>query len=476
MLSLIDNCTTLPVLFGSIYYIRRLTLLKFGTQKKELRSLKHFYSFWLKKTGKTFDLSLYESQYDIAQFIPQLDLFFHYLLNKQHVISQESLDTIAYSGPFTHQIQSTNVAHLRAVVKFFTYLNQRYMNARYQHISGYELSKTREWNVQLLKEVISRFRRMSSTKNSMNSFRSMTQEQMLQLNNMLLPSSSAFIDQDSGTEYDSIVNTLNPFNSMFLQYRTFLMHRLLFNYGLRIGEVLLLMTESLGASQPDSNGKVHYLLSVQNIPDGVSDPRKEPIMLKNEHSSRIIELDEDDYHYLIIFVKAIRTQLFSPHSSQLDYGFLFTTDRGKCQPLTYDAVRKSYKKIDMAFISLYPHYRQGPAYSQLAKLTPHVGRHTWAFVTMTYIYNKLLNDELLLKKTYGVSGRVTGLLDAAAEQLRILGGWSILSKMPYKYARRFVANLANENNLSRIGNAYNNKTSVHNDKPLTGEVEYDPFI
>ncbi|MNC58627.1 hypothetical protein D3C75_1083670 [compost metagenome] len=86
----------------------------------------------------------------------------------------------------------------------------------------------------------------------------------------------------------------------------------------------------------------------------------------------------------------------------------------------------------------------------MVELTPHVGRHTWAYLTLEYIYNNLLEEELRLSRDYGLEGRIKGLLDAAAEQLRLLGGWEIGSRMPYKYARRFVEKLANENNLKRI--------------------------
>jgi len=45
------------------------------------------------------------------------------------------------------------------------------------------------------------------------------------------------------------------------------------------------------------------------------------------------------------------------------------------------------------------------------------------------------------------------LLDAAADKLRALGGWSVTSSMPYKYARRYVEQLANQANINRINNA-----------------------
>lgn len=478
-LVLVDNTTTLPVLFCSIYSTRKLSLLRFRTQKKELLSLKYFYVFWLKKTGKTFDYSLYESHYDIALFIPELNTFFHYLLSKQHLDAQKNLELISFIGQVTHQARNNYTGHIRAVAKFLFYLNQRYMNSRYQKLVVYDLNKIRDWNTQILKSTIREFSKIPAQSTLKNGqYKSITKEQMIQLNNMLLPSSPAFFDDKSGKYFNAVDNLFNPFNSLFLQYRTFLIHRLMFNYGLRVGEILLLTTDSLGTSQPDSHGKTHYLLSVQNLPDGFDDSRSQPITLKNEYSSRIIELDKDDYHYLIIFVTSLRLPLFSSISPKdyppIDHGFLFITNRGQCQPLTYDSIRKIYQKIDNKFISLYPNYRKGPSYLQMIGLTPHVGRHTWAFTTLEFIYHKLMNEELFLKKEYGISSRMKSLLDAAAEQLRILGGWSVTSKMPYKYARRFVSRIANESNLKRT------KIDNHHKKILepynNNEGDYDPFI
>ncbi len=51
-------------------------------------------------------------------------------------------------------------------------------------------------------------------------------------------------------------------------------------------------------------------------------------------------------------------------------------------------------------------------------------------MTLEYIYNDLLKEELSLSKNYGITTRMKGLLDAAADQLRVLGGWSEISTMP----------------------------------------------
>lgn len=87
ILTLIDEQTTLPSLFVAIYSIRKLSLLRFRTQEKELFTLKYFFEFWENKFSKTFDFSFRESNYDIANCISELDGFYHHLSNKKHLRS-----------------------------------------------------------------------------------------------------------------------------------------------------------------------------------------------------------------------------------------------------------------------------------------------------------------------------------------------------------------------------------------------------
>ncbi|MBF4427802.1 site-specific integrase, partial [Vibrio anguillarum] len=85
----------------------------------------------------------------------------------------------------------------------------------------------------------------------------------------------------------------------------------------------------------------------------------------------------------------------------------------------------------------------------MPQITAHVGRHTWAYITLEFIYNELFIEELELKRDYGVRARMKGLLDVAADKLRVLGGWTLTSKMPMRYANRFIEKVANESNTRR---------------------------
>ena len=84
----------------------------------------------------------------------------------------------------------------------------------------------------------------------------------------------------------------------------------MFNYGLRVGEVQLLMKDCVGPTLPDSRGNIRFILIVQNLPDDVVDPRKQQPSLKTEHSQRQIELTEDDFIIFTIYMEQYRSPLF----------------------------------------------------------------------------------------------------------------------------------------------------------------------
>lgn len=66
---LVDDVTTLPVLFGTIYLLNKLSMTRFSTQRNDLISIRFFYNFWLKTQGETFDNFFHRSSFDIAYCI-----------------------------------------------------------------------------------------------------------------------------------------------------------------------------------------------------------------------------------------------------------------------------------------------------------------------------------------------------------------------------------------------------------------------
>lgn len=477
ILALIDDHTTLPSLFVAIYSVRRLSLLRFRTQEKELFTLKYFFEYWDKKFSRTFDCCFINSGYNIADFIPELNIFYHYLLNKQHHKKNQNNSNLYHT---TLESRKSNAEHLRTISKFFLYLNQRYMAQRYQQLDNLQLCKIRDCNERNVKLAIREFSKVQSQNMSMHSaYRSLTKDQLIKLENILLPSSPLIKDELVNESYhtNTIKNELNPFRTLFLQFRTYLIHRLMFNYGLRISEVLLLTTESIFVTKPNSHGEINYILSVNNLPPYIKDPRKEPLTIKNNFSIREILLDEKDYYYIKYYTIELRNPLFNENDTlkfqKKDSRILFVSSRGCCNPITYDTVQKHYEKIESHFSYLYPDNLNQSPHTSRPKITPHVGRHSWVYLTLEYIYKKLLSDELSLHFQYGIESRLNGLLDAASEQLRNLGGWSLNSRMPFKYAKRFISELANENNLRRV-KSYKNLPSLTINSKISDK--HDPFL
>lgn len=160
-LVLVDNVTTLPALFAVIYTSKKLSLLKFNSQKKELISIKFFYSYWLKKTGSTLDHSIYTNHFQTSFLTNELDCFFQYLLSKQHLTENSKIDNISYfDTDLTKQARVSYAEHVRTVARFLTYLNNRYMSLNYQDRSISEVNKIEKKNSKNIKNQLKEMRRL----------------------------------------------------------------------------------------------------------------------------------------------------------------------------------------------------------------------------------------------------------------------------------------------------------------------------
>ncbi|HDD9579735.1 TPA: site-specific integrase, partial [Escherichia coli] len=450
---IVDDVTTLPVMFATIYGMNELSKKHLGTQENILCSLRFFYVYYFKKHKRTFDYDFYRSVYNISCFIRELDGFFTYLLGKQHLSDETDIISTGFlHSALSRTNKSTYGNHVRNVGRFLKYLNYRYMNLAYQDMSPVEAHQINQANHRDLADRIKVFNRVDVSRNEpAHRYKSITSQQSVELTNMLIPSTPEFSDIETGELFTAVVNPQNPFDSGFQQYRNYLIHRLMFNYGLRVGEVQLLLKDCVGPTLPDSRGNIRFILIVQNLPDDVVDPRKQQPSLKTEHSQRQIELTEDDFIIFTIYMEQYRSPLFEEKKID-DHEFVFIKGSGRLTPLTYDAIRTFYKeKIDPAFIALFPHYRtkSNKIINNMVNITPHVGRHTWANITLEFIYNSLLSESLILAQDYGIRARMNGVLEPAIEQLRALGGWSLTSKVPLRYAKRFIEVVSNQSNYKR---------------------------
>ncbi|WP_394126220.1 site-specific integrase [Vibrio hepatarius] len=446
----VDDVTTLPSLFLTIYTISRLTKKALGTQSNSLKALRFFYEFYERKHGCTFDGAFIDAKYYIEPFLKEVDYFFEYLLSKQHIDGSSSYISVSPLSS-SASVKEAYVAYVHVVTRYFKFLNDRYTCMDYQDCSPLDASIMHREIDKKIKHIIKEYSALDVDSNSSTTrYKSLTEQQALLLDNMLVPSTEEFVDSDTGEIHPAVTNPQNPFSSQFEQFRNYLIHRLMFQYGLRIGECLLLSLRSFGPTIPDPNGERSYILLVQNLPDGFNDPRRNPPSIKTKNSQRKIQLEPSDYTMLTIYCEK-RAALFKAKPETLDYGFLFIGVRGELAPLSYDAVNTYYRKIDSAFIKEHPHFRAMPEVNIefMPQITPHVGRHTWAYITLEFIYNELFIEELELKREYGIRSRMKGLLDVAVDKLRALGGWTLTSTMPMKYANRFIEKVANESNIKR---------------------------
>ncbi|MFS1998820.1 site-specific integrase [Vibrio breoganii] len=457
----VDDVTTLPSLFCTIYLLHRLTKNSLGTQTNSLKALRYFYEFYERKhDGRTFDGDFFDKNFNIDPFLKEIDVFFEYLLSGQHTIKSSSYIPVKLLDP-SSVAKESYVAHVLVVTRYFRFLNDRYTSMDYQDCSPTEVSLLHREIDKKIKQIVKEYNKQETNGTSNTKrYRSLTAQQTVLLNNMLIPSTEEFVDEDSGEVYPESINPQNPFESQFEQFRNYIIHRLMFQYGLRIGECLLLSMESVGPTLPDQNNELYYILLVQNLPDHIDDPRKNPPKVKTKASQRKIRLESNDYTLLTIY-KEKRAALFKMKPDVTDHHVLFISSVGDLNPLSYDGVKTCYQKIDNAFIKEHPYFRTKPEINiePMPKITPHVGRHTWAYMTLEFIYNKLFIEEVELKRDYGIRARMKGLLDTAADELRTLGGWTLSSNMPMRYANRFIEQVANESNTKRT-NLITNRSEV----------------
>ncbi|MDP2567734.1 hypothetical protein Q8W14_03375 [Photobacterium damselae subsp. piscicida] len=222
----------------------------------------------------------------------------------------------------------------------------------YQNMSPMEAHQNSKANKENLAYVMKNFNQIEISQNEpAHRYKSITEKQSIELMNMLIPSTPAFTNVDTGEFVEAVLNPLNPFEEGFQQNRNYLMHRFMYNYGLRVGEVLLLMTDSIGETLPDSRGKTKFVMVVQNLPDDVDDQRKHKPSIKTQQSYRQIELTEDDFIMVEIFKNRYRTPLFEEKGIE-DHGILFIKGSGKLTPFTYDGIRTIYKNKIESYVHL----------------------------------------------------------------------------------------------------------------------------
>ena len=272
------------------------------------------------------------------------------------------------------------------------------------------------------KKIFNKFSKRSFTvKSGINyHFKSLDNEMVCRLYEIIRPSKKANI------------NVNNPFITKQHQLRNFLIVHLMINYGLRVGELMLLTTKSIKKSINSNT----YNLIITNTEDEYDIRSRKP-SIKNEFSYRVIKLSNFDYEAINVYMEKIR------NTTQSD--ILFTSLTSPYSALSYSSINAIFNKIDIKFRGLYPIYFDDTNIDSIQKLTPHVCRHTWAYITLAFAIKKYRNES-----ASPLTQSNDEIMQKAQENLRVLGGWSANSIMPSYYAKRFIVDSANLINLQRI--------------------------
>ncbi|MDC5561839.1 site-specific integrase [Acinetobacter baumannii] len=346
-----------------------------STQHADLIALKFWYDFWFEKFATSFCESFYSSSYNFEIIQTEIDNFIIYLENNKKIES----NLIRLRN--TDHTNYTTIGHrIRSFLKFYSFLIDEYLTIQSQpQLSLKEIQKIKEnlnKYMTIKKKIINNFSKSNKTiKSEINySFKSMNDEMIKVLYLIISPSNS--------NKY----NTLNPFKSKNVQLRNFLIIHLMLNYGLRIGELMLLTTNSIKKSIQNHN----FSLIITNTDDEFDDRSKKP-KIKNEYSYRVIKLQERDYRILQIYINEIRKEI----PSQI----LFTSLKPPYSALSYASVKKIFDQVDLSLKALLPECFDTSAYDSIDRLTPHVCRHSWAYMMLTpqwfelflqnWIHNKL---------------------------------------------------------------------------------------
>ena len=410
---LFDTSATVPCLYPLLYSTTVLRFQSIATQQSDMLALKFWYEFWYQKYSTLFCESFLNSKYEPEIFLNEIDNFIVFLENNKKL--ETNLIRLRSNIDANYM---TITQRLRSLFKYFVYLLDEYWNTRYQDITIKELTNRRK-KIDLFllnkKRIFSKFSKHSLTvKSEINhNFKSLTNEMVAMLYKIIRPDQSAKINID------------NPFSTKSHQLRNFLMVHLMMNYGLRVGELMLLTKRSIKKSLNSDS----YSLIITNT-DDEHDSRQRKPSIKIEQSYRVIKLDSMDYKFLMLYVEKIRNF----NNSDI----LFTSLKPPYSPLSYSSINAIFKTIEQAFKTSHPVYFDDTNIDSIQKLTPHVCRHTWAYITLAFAIKKYRNESVS-----PLSQSNDEIMQKALEDLRVLGGWSANSIMPSYYAKRFIVDSSN---------------------------------
>lgn len=217
-------------------------------------------------------------------------------------------------------------------------------------------------------------------------------------------------------------SSFNPFSSdLTLRFRNYLIIRILYETGMRMGELMSLTINSYQSIDD------RYYIRIQ-LDKRVYDPRHSQAAIKNFYSQRELSISEETHLLLHHYITKVRRKQLVKIEPYPPTQFIFLSSKHK--PISNHAIFNLIKKVNDKV-----NFLLDTSFS--AK--PHDFRYAFANNFLKY----LVEDQSLD-------------MELAKDNLRNIMGWCPSSNMPSKYAANFISDKANQLNISRITNSYGN--------------------
>lgn len=341
---LVDVQTSMPLLYPLLFACSKLFTRALNTQLASLQAVKLFYEYWESRYHCSFCYSFWKANTAPQIAIEEFDKFAAYLQDSRKKIPDYNDSSV---------MSITLVTRLRAVLQFVSFLNSEFVSNRYLDLSPVEVATISGYiskRINEKREDLRFFSRRSSQKNiSHQTYPSLTSEMLKDLLRILRPTTNKQPNPD------------NPFKRVETQFRNYIILRLLINYGLRIGELLLLETSSIKRT---SRGT--YALVITNPED---DDDRKTLSIKTRDSHRVLDLEAADYKLLSTYITHVRPV---NHSGKT----LFITVAQPYKPLDYQSIKYACVILTAQFKNMHPEYFDGQFLESISSLTPHMFRHT----------------------------------------------------------------------------------------------------
>lgn len=202
----------------------------------------------------------------------------------------------------------------------------------------------------------------------------------------------------------------NPFRRR-LRQRNALIVELFYQTGIRRGELLKLRVEDLLA---DDDG--NCFIRIHRRPDDPTDTRA--IEPGQKTDDRVLAIHPSLYHALVRYVREERRPTRHERPMKLPHTFLFVSERGA--PLAESEVNYVLGRL------------ASRCFRDRLKVYPHLLRNTFCNDFIDYCTGVEELDE-----------------EGAKDRLRVLCGWSAVSRMPERYTRKRIQREANAFNIRR---------------------------